>query len=299
MISPTATPLTEAPLGGQPSARAAAARATPARSTATPIPSRCSRTSWLDDGARDREAAEVPSRGSPSGAGARRRSRTPRERRWRLTFRECRRRADARPHAQHDRSDHERAARRGPFVIRFSLSSHDRTARPAIRLRDGRAARSTRAGWTPDALHRPRIALRARRRRARAVHDRHAAAERHGDSARRPWAQQHRAGRDHPLARMARRRGALGARHRPRRHRDAERRREAARQRRARRASISAARRSSSARAAFVDGDRRRRSSSSCAPSARRPTGRARRTRCRPSCRARCARRSCGSTSEG
>ena len=65
---------------------------------------------------------------------------------------------------------------------------------------------------------------------AAAVLHHHAAAERHRRAAHRPRAHGHRRGHPHPLAPHARRPDALGARHRPRRHRDAERRREAARE---------------------------------------------------------------------
>ena len=65
--------------------------------------------------------------------------------------------------------------------------------------------------------------------------------------------EQHGPGRAHPLGAHGGRRSAVGARHRPRRHRHAERRREAAREGRTKRATTSAAKRSWSAPKQFVD----------------------------------------------
>ena len=140
-------------------------------------------------------------------------------------------------------------------------------------------------------------ALGALGRRSRAVHDRHAAAERDGGPAHGPRAQQHASGRAHPLARMAGDEALWvpGTDH----------------------AGIATQNvvekllakegltRYDLGREAFVRRTVRFVEETggailgSCARSARRATGRAPPTRCRPSSRARCARRSCACTRRG
>ena len=157
------------------------------------------------------------------------------------------------------------------------------------------SAPSTSVGRGRDFFRR-REAQPAQRRRPRAVRDRDAAAQCDGGSAHGARPQQHRSGCDHPLAAHVRRRSALGSRHRPRRDRDPEHHREAARRRRqdAIRPRPRSVRRADDR---VRRGDRRDDSPASCARSARRATGPEPPTRFRPSCRARCAKRSSSCTS--
>ena len=94
-----------------------------------------------------------------------------------------------------------------------------------------------------------------------------AAAERHRHAAHGPCVPADADGRAHPLPPHARRQHAVAGRHRPRRHRDADRGRAPARSRRASRATTSAARRSSSA-SGNGRRSRARRSRGRCAASA-------------------------------
>ena len=121
------------------------------------------------------------------------------------------------------------------------------------------------------------------------------AAERHRHAAHGPRVPADADGPADPLSPDARRQHAVAGRHRPRRHRDADRRRAAARRRRARRGTTSAA---SSSSNAYGRGRRSRvrRSRNRCAGSARRPTGRASASRWTPGFRLRCSRPSCGCT---
>ena len=138
----------------------------------------------------------------------------------------------------------------------------------------------------------------ARRRAGRALRHPDAAAQRDGGAAHRSRAQQHRPGRPDPLRADARPPRALGAGHRPRRHRDPERGRAAPRQGR----TDPLRPRPRGVRRAGV-GVRARRpahgSSSSSRRSAARPTGRAPTSPSTRTSPARCARCSSGSTRRG
>ena len=148
-------------------------------------------------------------------------------------------------------------------------------------------------------LHRACASLRARGRLAPSLHDRDAAAQRDGRAAHGARAQQHGAGRDRPLARAWRGDEALwvpGTDHAGIATQNVVEKQLAAEGQDALRPRPRGVRRARDGRSWPR---RAARSSSSCARSARRATGRARRTRCRPSSRAPCARRSCGCTRRG
>ncbi len=121
------------------------------------------------------------------------------------------------------------------------------------------------------------------------------AAERHRHAAHGPRVPADADGRADPLSPDARRQHAVAGRHRPRRHRDADRRR-AATEGAGQDASRSRPRAVRAARLGVEGGIRRRRSPTRCGASAPRPTGRASASRWTRGCRPRCSKRSCGFT---